>query len=162
MTPDRSALVLDKLSLVEVTTEEKVRAHYSTLYLLAMGLPDGSLLVKIGTTERPLERYLALSTGIPFESVMYWTPAEGQYGGSCAEGACHMYLAAYNTIREWFLFRDEDALADLRKQVSLAFHVLSMPKPQWRMLTEGDLRAYVNRKNADKKAKKRVGRMLAA
>ena len=152
-----------KDSLVEVTAEVRVRAHYATLYLLAMDLPDnGGVLVKIGTAERPLERYQALITGLPFPSVMFWSPADGQNGGYCAEHGAHLKLADYNTTREWFRFQDTAGVAVMLEAVEWAYRMYSMQPPQWRKITEDDLRGYQKRKHADKQGRKRVGRMLAA
>lgn len=118
--------------------------HDAVLYLLSARMPNAiGLLVKIGMTETPFDRYSALLTGVPLPSEMFWTPCATRKRAFRVESALHRRLANHHSAREWFYFPTHEAIDHLRATVADAYWQEFGHFPFWSRISEEEVQRYM-------------------
>lgn len=92
--------------MTQITYISDLRPTWHIYAIVADGGKE--FAVKIGVTTNPYDRYNTLRTGIPFKSVMLYSPVGEKRKAFKLERALHKAFADRNTQGEWFSFSLED------------------------------------------------------
>ena len=81
------------------------------VYLLVAENTATEFVVKVGASSDPLARYNALLCGMPFKSMLLYTPVRTRARMFGLESTLHRQLAGFHSRAEWFRVNNEDKSA---------------------------------------------------